>query len=203
MNKPFLFACLIAALPLIADINILAFAGSTRKDSYNKQLLLNAVEIAQQMGATVLVVDLKDYSMPFYDADLEAKGMPKNAKKFRELMAKSDAIIIASPEYNSSIPAVLKNTLDWASRNKEGGSSSEAFKGKKFAIMSTSPGRMGGARGLVHLQGIIEDVGGQVIEQKVSIPQAHKYFSEKNRSENPTLKAEIQELMRLATIDRS
>ena len=197
VNPSTLFACLVIALPLIADIKVLAFAGSTRKDSYNKQLLLNAVEMARQMGATVLIIDLKDYQVPFYDADLETKGMPKNAKRLRELMIKSDAMIIASPEYNSSIPAVLKNALDWASRSEEGGSSRDAFKGKKFAIMSASPGRTGGARGLVHLREIIEDVGGQVIEQKVSIPQAHKYFSEKNRPENPSLKAEIQQLLQV------
>lgn len=199
MRKILLFACLavaVATMPLSAEMKVLAFAGSTRAESYNKKLVNEAAEMARQMGATVTVIDLKDYSMPFYDADAETQqGMPKNAKRFRELMVSNDAIIIASPEYNSSIPAVLKNALDWASRSEEGGSSREAFKGKKFAIMSASPGKGGGGRALVHLRSVIEDVGGTVVSKQVTIPNAHQYFSEKKREENPLLKEEIQQLL--------
>ena len=199
MKKVLLFFCLVATivlLPLSAEMKVLAFAGSTRIDSYNKKLVNEAVEIAQQMGAVVTVIDLKDYPMPFYDADLEAEqGMPKNAKRLRELMISHDAIIIASPEYNRSISGVLKNALDWASRGEDGSSSKEAFKGKKFAIMSASPGKNGGSRGLIHLSCVIEDVGGTVIAKQVTIPRAHHYFSEKQRPKNPLLKEEIQLLL--------
>ena len=169
MKKILLLACLaVAGMSLSAEMKVLALAGSGRGDLLNKKLVKEAAEIARQMGATVTVIDLKDYPMPFYDAEFETKrGMPKNAKRLRELMIGSDAIIIASPEYNSSIPAVLKNALDWASRSIDGGASREAFKGKKFAIMSTSPGRGGGSRGLVHLRSVIEDVGGVVVPEQV------------------------------------
>lgn len=179
---------------LLADQRVLALSGSTRADSYNKKLLLHAADIAKQMGATVTVIDLKDYPMPFYDGDLEEKnGLPEKSKKLRELMKNSDAIIIASPEYNASIPAVLKNTLDWASRGEKGGYSPDAFQGKKFAIMSTSPGQGGGARALVHLKQIIENVGGKVVSIQVSVKQAHTAFDENGTLLNPAIKKELRE----------
>ncbi len=165
------------AFPLLAQMNILVFAGSTREGSYNKKLSKEAAEIARRLGANVTWIDLKDYPMPFYDADVEAKGMPKNAKKLRDLMVANDMIVIASPEYNASIPAVLKNAIDWASRS-DGNASRSAFKGKKFALLSASPGKGGGARGLVHLKAIIEDVGGVVVSEQVSVPSAHAAFAE-------------------------
>lgn len=193
MKKFLLFICLAGSLS--AEVNVLALAGSTRRDSYNKQLMTEASQIAEKMGAKVTVFDLKEYPMPIYDADLEEEhGIATNAKKLRELMIRSDAIIIASPEYNSSVSPVLVNALAWASRNDEG-PSRDAFKGKKFAIMSASPGGGGGRRGLVHLQAIIQDVGGTVVPTKVSIPRAYEYFSNKNRPVNPELKQEIKELL--------
>jgi chromate reductase len=197
MRKALLTALLvIASLPLMAEVKVLAFSGSTRTGSYNKMLVEDAAKIARQMGATVTVIDLKDYPMPFYDADLEKKdGLPANARKLRNLMADNDAIIIASPEYNHSVSAVLKNALDWASRSDSQAPSRSAFKGKKFAIMSASPGKGGGARALPHLRSIIEDVGGTVVKTQVTIPNAQTYFAQTNRPENPLLKKEIQELL--------
>lgn len=176
-------------------MKILAFAGSTRTDSYNKRLAGDAAELARQLGATVTLIDLKDYPMPLYDADLEIQGMPDHAKRLRTLMIESDAILIASPEYNSSIPAVLKNALDWASRNETGGPSREAYQGKRFALMSASPGKFGGSRGLVHLSRIIEALGGEIVPTQVSIPEAHHYFSVSARPEHPQLREEIESLV--------
>ncbi len=195
MGKIFLLISL-AMTSLFSEEKVLAFTGSTRVDSYNKKLLNEAVEIARQMGATVTVVDLKDYPMPFYDADLELKeGMPNSAKQFRELMVSHSSILIASPEYNGSLSAVLKNALDWASRSLDGNFSLAAFKGKKFAIMSASPGKGGGGRGLVHLRGLLSDLRGNVVSTQVTISEAHLYFSEKSRKETPLLKEEIQQLL--------
>lgn len=186
--------CLTLSTPIAAETKILAFAGSTRANSYNKQLVGEAATIARQMGATVTVIDLKDYPMPFYDADLEKnQGMPENAKRLRTLMINSDAIIIASPEYNGSVSAVLKNTLDWASRSEDGQSSREAFKGKKFAIMSASPGQGGGARGLVHLQQIIENVGGEVVQKEVTVKQAYTVMSGSGPIEDAAIKQELEQ----------
>lgn len=196
MKNFVVLAILAFVLPVSAEIKVLALSGSSREDSLNTKLVMDAADIAKKMGCSVNVIDLKDYPMPFYNADLEKKGgMPTSVKRFREQMVKSDAIIIASPEYNGSIPAILKNALDWASRSEEGGPSRAAFKGKRFALMSASPGPGGGSRGLVHLKAIIEEVGGTVVPRQVSIPNAPKYFSEKNRPENPLLKEEIVELI--------
>lgn len=191
-------ASLLAMTSLAAEIKVLAFSGSTRKDSYNQKLAVEAGEIAKQLGAKVTVINLKDYPMHFYDGDLEMKeGLPKNAKKLRELMIQSDAIIIASPEHNGSMSAVLKNALDWASRGEKGGPSQDAFKGKRFAIMSASPGKGGGARGLVPLKGLIQDLGGVVMSKQVTIPQAHEYYAQKRVIENPLLRTEIEELLQI------
>lgn len=182
--------------PLFAEVKVLAFAGSTRAGSYNKQLMQEAALIAQKMGGVVTVIDLKDYPMPLYDADREKEeGMPENAKRLQGLMIHSDAMIIAAPQYNGSVPPLLKNALDWCSRSAAGCFSNDAFKGKRFAIMSTSPGKGGGGKGLVHLRAIIEDVGGMVVEEQVSIPDAEHYFSENNRAENPLLQEEIRQLL--------
>lgn len=194
--------CLVSVAPLLAaETKILAVAGSTREESVNKKLVKEAANLARQMGADVMVIDLRDYPMPFYDGDLESEyGMPENAKKFRQLMVKSDRIILASPEYNGSIPAVLKNALDWASRSVEGEPARDAFKGKKFAIMSASPGAGGGARGLVHLRTVIENVGGEVVKPEVALPQAFTAFDAQGALQNPIfqnqLRQEIQQLMR-------
>ena len=108
MQKFFVF-CLLFIIPLASEIKVLVFAGSTRDDSYNKKLAREATEEARKLGAAVTCVDLRDYPMPFYDADLEKQGMPENAKRLRNLMLESHAIIISSPQYNRSIPAVLKS----------------------------------------------------------------------------------------------
>jgi len=179
---------------LFAETNVLVFAGSTREDSYNKKLAREAADLAGKKGAKVTVIDLKDYPMPFYDADLEiSDGMPENAKRLRDLMIESDVILIASPEYNASIPAILKNSLDWVSRSEDGTSSRAAFKGKKFGIMSASPGKGGGARGLAHLRAVIEDVGGEVIQKEVSVPRAYEAFNEKGTLEDSTLSQALKE----------
>jgi NAD(P)H-dependent FMN reductase len=134
--------------------------------------------------------------MPFYDEDLEKKeGMPVKAKQFRKLMIQNDVILIASPEYNGSLSGVLKNAIDWASRSEEGGSSRDAFKGKKFAIMSASPGAGGGARGLVHLRAIIGNIGGQVVSQQVVVPDSFNAFDVQGHLKDQKLKMELQQLV--------
>lgn len=195
--KKWLLGCLVSLVSLnaeAAEMKILALAGSTRANSYNKLLVEEAARIARAEGAIVTIIDLKDYPMPFYDADLEEKQkMPEQAKRFRALMIKNDALIIASPEYNGSFPGILKNALDWASRSEEGGASRDAFKGKKCAIMSASPGVGGGARGLVHLRAILEAVGGEVIPLQVTVSKAYEAFDEKGNLINADLKQQLTE----------
>ena len=100
---------------------ILAFAASTRRESFNKKLVAVAAQGARQAGAEVTLIDLKDFPLPLFDQDLEAEqGMPENGKKLKKLFIDHDGLLIASPEYNSSFPAVLKNAIDWVSRPAPG-----------------------------------------------------------------------------------
>src|SRR4051812_26801189 len=100
---------------------ILAFAGSLRKESLNKKLLRIAASAARAAGAEVTLIDLKDHPLPIFDQDLEtAQGMPENGARLKTLFAEHDGLLIASPEYNSSFTAVLKNTIDWVSRPAPG-----------------------------------------------------------------------------------
>ena len=191
-----LLAVISTPLAIFAELKVLAFAGSTRADSYNKKLVREAAEKAREMGAQVTVIDLKDYPMPLYDADLEAKnGMPENVKKLRQIMMAHDAMIIASPEYNASMSAVLKNAIDWTSRTEDGKFSKAAYKGKKIAIMSATTGKRGGARSLSHLRMVLEDVGGVVVSPQVEVPRVHEFTLEKEERKMAALKEELQALL--------
>lgn len=203
MKKYLFIACLALASTLAAETKILALAGSTRVDSYNKKLVREAADIARQMGATVTLIDLKDYPMPFFDEDLEAKeGLPANAQKLRKLMLESDAIMVASPTYNNSVPAVLKNALDWISRSSETWSAREAFKNKKIVLMSASPGPYGGAKGLIHLRAIFENIGGEILAEQVSIASAHTAFNKQGKLESAQSKQQLREQMQKLNITK-
>jgi chromate reductase, NAD(P)H dehydrogenase (quinone) len=159
---------------------IVAFAGSTRSGSFNKQLVVIAAEAARATGAEVTVVDLRDLALPLFDQDLEAAGgLPEHARAFKNLLRASDGFLIASPEYNSSITGVLKNAIDWASRAESDGEPPlAAFRGKAAALMSASPGALGGLRGLVHLRAILGNIGMHVLPDQISIPTAHAAFAD-------------------------
>lgn len=191
--------CLTFSAHLSAELKVVAFAGSTRKDSVNQKLVIEAAELAQGMNANTTVINFKDYPIPLYEGDFEAEqGMPENAKKLRQLMIQSEIILIASPEYNGSLSGLLKNAIDWASRSETGGSSREAFKGKKFVIMSASPGSSGGARGLVHLRTILENIGGVVMPQQLVVADASHAFDEQGHLKSLKLKSELQQLIEVA-----
>lgn len=196
MFKWLIALCVATTVTVHAEIKILALTGSTRVESLNKKLLLEAASIARLNGANITIIDLKDYSLPLYDGDLESKeGMPANAKRLRKLMIENQIIMIASPEYNGSVPPVLKNAIDWASRGEEGGSSRNAFTDKKFILMSTSPGSQGGSRGLVHLRSIIENIGGTVVKEQISIPNGSTAFEPNGKLKDPKQEAELQKLI--------
>lgn len=157
---------------------ILAFAGSTRKESFNKKLLQIAAHGAMDAGAEVTVIDLKNYPLPLFDEDLEAAdGLPLNALTLKKLFLTHHGLIIASPEYNSSMTAVLKNTLDWISRQSPGEASLAAFQGKVTSIMSASPGGLGGLRGLVHLRSVLGNIGVIVLPEQIAISKAYEAFN--------------------------
>lgn len=162
----------------MAPPKILAFAGSTRIDSFNKKAIRVAAAAAKTAGAEVTLIDLRDYPLPLYDGDLEARqGLPDNAKKLKALFLSHQGLLIASPEYNSSITGVLKNTLDWVSRAAPNEAELACFTGKTAALLSASPGALGGLRGLVHLRAILGNIGVLVLPEQVAIPKAHEAFN--------------------------
>ncbi len=174
---------------------ILAFAGSTRTPSLNKKLVAIAAEAARKAGAEVTVVDLRHYPMPLYDGDLEAaNGKPETAVKLKALMIEQDGFLIASPEYNSSVTAVLKNTIDWVSRPDEGEAPLVAFRGKAAALMSASPGALGGLRGLVHLRAILGNIGVLVLPDQVAVPKAHDLLDDQGKMQDEGMRSRIEAL---------
>ncbi|MBW4658781.1 MAG: NAD(P)H-dependent oxidoreductase [Drouetiella hepatica Uher 2000/2452] len=181
---------------------IIAFAGSTRTDSYNKKLVQVAATGARAAGAEVTYVDLRDLPMPLFDEDLEAEaGIPANAREFKKLLKSHDGILIASPEYNSSITPVLKNAIDWASRPEPNESGLAAFVDKVAAIMSTSPGALGGLRGLVPLRMLLGNIRVLVLPDQVAIPKAHEAFDADGRLNDPKQQESVELLgRRVATI---
>jgi len=180
-----------------AEVKVLSFAGSTRTNSFHKMLSIESASLAEQLGAIVTTIDLKDYEIPFYDADLEAKnGMPATVSQLRKLMIESEIIIIASPEYNGSLTAVLKNVIDWTSRSEDGGSSRAAFKDKTFLLMSTSPGANGGAKGLIHLKTILETIGGDICDQQIVIPHSYNAFDQNGHLKNAKIRREIENIIK-------
>lgn len=174
---------------------ILAFAGSMRTGSYNKMLVKIAAAGARNAGAQVTYIDLRDLPMPLFDEDLEAKeGMPENVRKFKELMTAHQGLLIASPEYNSSITAVLKNAIDWASRPLPGEPGLAAFNDKAAVIMSTSPGALGGLRGLVHLRSILGNINVLVLPDQKSIPKAFEVFNADGTMTDPKQQEAVENL---------
>ncbi|HVR85650.1 MAG TPA: NAD(P)H-dependent oxidoreductase [Planctomycetota bacterium] len=156
---------------------ILAFAGSLRTESLNKKLIRIAVQGAQEAGAQVTLVDLRDFPMPIYDGDLEATGLPESALKLKKLFSDHHGLLVASPEYNGSIPGPLKNTIDWVSRGAPGERPLAAFTDKVAGLLSASPGAAGGMRGLMHLRASLTHVNVLVLPQQVSVSRANEAFS--------------------------
>ncbi|MCM1982336.1 NADPH-dependent FMN reductase [Lyngbya confervoides] len=158
---------------------ILAFAGSTRSASFNQQLVKAAAEAAKAAGAAVTYLDFLDYDMPLYNQDLEAKaGLPASVVQFKALLKEHQGFLIACPEYNGSLTPLLKNAIDWASRPEPGEPpmALSCFRHKVAALLSASPGQLGGMRGLIHVRAILEGIGVLVIPDQKSIPTAHSAF---------------------------
>ncbi len=174
---------------------LLAFAGSTRKDSYNKKLVQIAAAAARGAGADVEFLDLKNFPLPLFDEDLEKEsGLPENAQKLKKLFIAADGFLIASPEYNSSITAVLKNTIDWISRPVPGEAPLAGFMGKSAALMSASPGGFGGLRGLVHVRSILGNIGVLVLADQVAIAKAYEVFNADGSLKDAAQQSSIENL---------
>ncbi len=173
---------------------ILAFAGSLRVDSYNKKLIRIAAEGARKAGAEVTVIDLRDYQLPVFDEDLERQGFPENAHKLKTLFKAHQGLLIAAPEYNSSITAVLKNTIDWVSRPIPNEPPLAGFAGKAAVIMASSPGQLGGLRGLVTVRSILGNIKVTMLPDQIAIPKAHEAFDAAGQLKDPKLQESVAQL---------
>jgi chromate reductase, NAD(P)H dehydrogenase (quinone) len=182
-------------------MRLLFFAGATREGSYNKKLARLGQHIAEANGIEAVFVDLRDYPMPIYDGDLEAKdGPPVKAREFKALLGEYQGVFIASPEYNSSVTPLLKNTLDWTSRVREKGETGlEVFKTRVFAISGASPGYYGAMRSLLNLRQILTiGMGALVIPEQIAVPRAMDAFeadgSLKDKAQQALCKSVVEAL---------
>jgi chromate reductase len=184
---------------------ILAFAGSLRRASLNKRVLKTAIRGAERAGAEVTYIELGDYPMPIYNSDdQERGGFDENALKLQGLLTEHDGLLIASPEYNGSLPAALKNAIDWASRQSDTYERSKVFPGKVAAMMTASPGSLGGVRSLAHLRGVLTSVGVIVLPQEIAVTFAEDKFAgegwemtdERTRGNLEALGAALVEMLR-------
>jgi chromate reductase len=162
----------------MAPTKILVFAGSIRAGALSAKLAALAAKELALAEADVTQISLADYPLPIYDGDLEVtKGIPENATKLARLLAASRGVFIATPEYNNSLPPLLKNTIDWVSRNRNTGSLS--YRRKAYAIGSTSDGPIGGARALADVRKVLMAGWGAIIlPDKIEISRAQEAFDE-------------------------
>ncbi len=157
----------------------LVLSGSTRVDSYNTRLARLAEAAIRARGVETTYINLRDFPMPLFDEDLERDhGMSLPAQNLKDLFVGHDGFFIASPEYNSSITAVLKNAIDWMSRRPAQEPPLIAFSGKVAAISSASPGALGGLRGLVHLRAILGNLNVVLVPEQVAVVKAHEAFDD-------------------------
>ena len=164
--------------------NILAFAGSSRRLSWNRKVLEVAVAGAREAGAEATVVNLGDYPMAIYNADWhEEHGVPAAMLELRKLMMAANGLLIASPEYNTSITPLLKNTIDWLSQDANGESGRAPFEGKVGGLMGASNGAFGTIRALPHVSSILSNLGVLMLPI-VAVPGVAKAFDESGAMTN-------------------
>ncbi len=174
-------------------VHILGFAGSLRKQSYNRSLLAAAEEYLPE-GVTLEQYDISD--IPLFDQDvLDGEGYPEAAQRFRDRIAAADAVLIATPEYNYSIPGVLKNAIDWASRPPN-----PPFNGKPVAVMGASDGPWGTIRAQLHLRQVFVFLNAFPVQQpQVMVPKAADKFDESGRLTDELARNQLRALMEALT----
>jgi NAD(P)H-dependent FMN reductase len=183
---------------------ILCFAGSAREDSLNKKLARAGAQALQAAGVETTFADLRDYPMPLYDGDLEAaQGLPEGALRLKQLFKAHHGLLVVSPENNGSVSALLKNALDWVSRQHGSESGLVPYQGKVAALLAASPGALGGLRGLVHLRAIFQSLGVLTLSEQFALGRAHEAFDEAGALKDPKQQASLAAVAaRLAEVTR-
>ncbi len=182
-----------------SSFRILAFAGSARRESFNKKLLAVAVAAVRRAGVEITRVDLNDLPMPLYHGDLEdEQGIPENALKLIALIREHAGLLIASPEYNSYFTPLLKNTIDWCTRADD-----DPFPGKIAAVISASPGQYGGVRSATHVRALLLHLGCHILPAQCNLSRAREAFDENGALKDPRslekVHAVAQQLVSMST----
>ncbi|HLV21075.1 MAG TPA: NAD(P)H-dependent oxidoreductase [Polyangiaceae bacterium] len=158
----------------VPKLKVLVFGASLREDSLNRKLAALAARVVEQCGGAVDQASMRDFEAPSYDGDVErAQGIPQGAAELRRRLIECDAFIVSSPEYNASMPGVLKNLIDWTSRFRP-----QPFDGKHGLLLSASPSMAGGNRGLWALRIPLEHLGARVYPDMFSLAQAHQALAD-------------------------
>jgi chromate reductase, NAD(P)H dehydrogenase (quinone) len=171
----------------MSALKILVIPGSLRTGSLNARLAATAAYEFTQAGADVTRISLADFPLPIYDGDLQSKsGVPKHAVNLKRMMSAHHGILIVTPEYNSSVPPLVKNTIDWVSRVQDPQESrGQVFRERPFAIASASEGRLGGTRALAALRLILSACHATVIPNQLALSFASEAYDDMDRLKQP------------------
>jgi chromate reductase len=180
----------------MSALKILVIPGSLRTGSLNARLAATAAYEFTQAGADVTRISLVDFPLPIYDGDLQSKsGVPKNAVNLKRMMSAHHGVLIVTPEYNSSVPPLVKNTIDWVSRVQDGQESrGQIFRERPFALAAASEGRLGGTRALAALRLILSACHATVIPNQLALSFASEAYDDMDRLKQP---ADIEALAAL------
>jgi NAD(P)H-dependent FMN reductase len=170
-------------------VRFLVFSASLRAESLNARLARLAASTLERHGGIVDLASMTEFDAPSYDEDDQrATGFPSESEEFCRRLEASDAFVIASPEYNASMPGVLKNAIDWVSRFKP-----QPFNARHGLLLSASPSMVGGNRGLWALRVPLEHLGARVFPDMFSLAQAHQAFDEAGRIKSGPLRERFEQ----------
>jgi NAD(P)H-dependent FMN reductase len=172
-------------------VRVLVFGAALRADSFNARLANLAAQVVARHGAQTDLASMREFTMPPYDGDVEAaNGLPGGALELRDRIAAASALVIASPEYNASMPGILKNAIDWVSRVQP-----QPFKNKHAMLLSASPSLVGGNRGLWALRVPLEHLGTRVYPDMFSLAKAHQGFTEGGQLADAALQQRLEDTL--------
>jgi chromate reductase len=189
------------AISNMPALKILVIPGSLRTGSLNARLAAVAAHEIAQAGAEVTRISLSDFPLPIYDGDLQARsGVPKHAVNLKRMIGAHHGVLIVTPEYNSSVPALVKNTIDWVSRVQDPHETrGQVFRERAFAIAAASGGRLGGTRALAALRLILTACHASVIPNQLALSFAGEAYDDNERlkhsADGDALKAMVRQLI--------
>ena len=171
---------------MVANLKIVVFSGSTRKESFNRKVAAAAARSLHRQGAEVQLIDLALFEAPVYNGDIEVTtGLPETMSALKKIISDADAMVISTPEYNGCVPPLLVNIFCWVSRSVGDEKSNAAFAGKKAAILAASPGGLGGVRVIPRLRDCLSELGVMVVPGFVTVRSASSAFAEDGTFKDP------------------